>query len=60
VTSVSVGIALPTTIEEYWVPVPAQIVRVVPAWRSYRVVKIRGQLLIVEPATRKVVYVIEG
>ena len=59
-TSVSVGVALPTTIEEYWAPVPAQIIRVVPAWRSYRVVRIRGQLVIVEPATRKIVYIIEG
>jgi hypothetical protein len=32
----------------------------VPAWRSYRVVKIRNEIVIIEPSTRKIVYVVEG
>jgi hypothetical protein len=60
ITSVSIGTVVPTTIEQYWEPVPASIVEIVPAWRSYRVVKIHDEVVIIEPSTRKIVYVIEG
>jgi hypothetical protein len=57
---VSVGVVVPSTIEPYWEPVPASIVEIVPAWRSYRVVKIHDEIVIIEPSTRKIVYVIES
>jgi hypothetical protein len=57
--NVSVGGVVPRTITEYWEPVPADIIRIVPAWRSYRVVKIKNEIVIVEPETFKIVYVIE-
>jgi hypothetical protein len=57
ITSVSVGTVLPTSVT--FVDVPPEIVRIVPAWRSYKVVKVRDEILIVDPRTRKIVYVIE-
>ena len=58
--AVNIGSVAPTTIEEYWVPVPTEILRIVPAWRSYRIVKIRGRIFVIEPSSRKIVYVLEG
>jgi hypothetical protein len=60
ISKVSVGVVVPTTVEQYWEPVPASIVEIVPAWRSYRVVKIHDEVVIIEPSTRKIVYVIQG
>jgi hypothetical protein len=56
VSSVSVGTVLPA--EVTFVDVPTEIIRIVPAWRSYKVVKIRDQIIIVEPSTRRIVYVL--
>lgn len=58
VTSVSVGTVLPSSVT--FVDVPPAIVRIVPAWRSYKVVKVRDEILVVDPRTRKIVYVIEA
>lgn len=55
ISSVSVGTVLPS--EVTFVDVPADIVRIVPAWRSYKVVRVRDQIIIVEPSTRRIVYV---
>jgi hypothetical protein len=57
---VDIGTVVPTTVERFWMPVPQEIVTIVPAWRSYRIVKVQGRLIIIEPATRKIVYVIES
>jgi hypothetical protein len=56
ISSVSVGTVLPS--EVTFVEVPAEIIRIVPAWRSYRVVRVQEQILIVDPATRRIVYVL--
>jgi hypothetical protein len=42
------------------VDVPSEIVRIVPAWRSYKVIRVRGQYVIVEPSSRKIVYVLNS
>lgn len=57
---VNVGVAVPRTITEYWEPIPTDILAIVPAWRPYRIVKIHGELLIIDPETFKIIYVIEG
>jgi hypothetical protein len=57
--NVSVGGVAPRTITRYWAPVPVEIVRIVPAWRTYRVVKIGNRIFIIQPRTFKVVYIIE-
>jgi hypothetical protein len=56
VTNLSVGTTLPATIE--YQPIPAQIVEIVPQFRGYRVVKVRGEILVVEPESHRVVYII--
>jgi hypothetical protein len=58
VTNIRVGGSVPHTVTNYWEPVPTEIVEVVPAWRSYRVVRVRGEVLIIDPATFEIVYVI--
>lgn len=55
----SVGVVAPHTVTEYWEPVPEEFVRIVPAWRSYRVVRIHDEILIIDPVTFKVVYIVE-
>ena len=55
--SLSVGTAIPDTVT--LVDVPAEIIRIVPAWRSYKVVKVRDRIIIVDPARRTIVTIIE-
>ena len=52
------GMVLPASVELE--AVPAQFVEIVPRFRNYRAVHVKGQVLIVEPATRRIVYVIQG
>jgi hypothetical protein len=54
---VSVGTVIPATFD--LVEIPAEIVRIVPAWRGYRVIKVGGRIIIVEPSSRRIVTVIE-
>lgn len=58
VTNIRVGGSVPRTVTNYWEPVPTAIVEVVPAWRSFRVVRIRGEIVIIDPTTFEIVYVI--
>jgi hypothetical protein len=57
ITRVSVGASVPRTVIAYWEPVPATIVAVVPAWRSYKVVRVRDDILVIDPDTYEIVYV---
>jgi hypothetical protein len=41
------------------VDVPAEIIRIVPAWRSYKVVKVQNRIIIVDPARRTIVTIID-
>jgi len=54
--SVSAGTVVPDTVT--LVDVPPEIVRIVPAWRSYKVVRVKNQIIIVNPSSRKIVEVI--
>ncbi|MFI0848461.1 DUF1236 domain-containing protein [Mesorhizobium sp. IMUNJ 23232] len=54
---VSVGVAVPTTVELR--PLPPRIVEIVPAYRGYvYFVLADGRIIVVEPDTHKVVYVL--
>ncbi|MEQ1956900.1 DUF1236 domain-containing protein [Mesorhizobium yinganensis] len=54
---VSVGVAVPTTIEI--LPLPPRIVEIVPAYRGFDYfVLADGRIIIVEPDTHKVVYIL--
>ena len=55
--AVSVGTVIPTTVELH--EVPAEIVRIVPAYRGYRFFIVRNEIVIVEPGSRRIVTVIE-
>jgi hypothetical protein len=55
--SVAVGTVIPTTVELH--EVPAEVVRVVPAYRGYRYFVVGNQIVIVEPSARRIVAVIE-
>ncbi|WP_188312117.1 DUF1236 domain-containing protein [Salinarimonas soli] len=55
--SISSGTVIPETVELR--EVPADVIRVVPAYRGYRFFVIRNQIVIVEPRSRKIVTVIE-
>ena len=57
ISNVSVGVSVPRTITEYWEPVPTEIVEIVPAWRSYRVVRIHDEVVIIDPASFEIVYI---
>jgi len=58
ITNVRVGATVPHSVVEYWEPVPSEIVTIVPAWRSYRIVRIHGELVIIDPSTFDIVYVL--
>ncbi|MCV0397398.1 MAG: DUF1236 domain-containing protein [Rhizobiaceae bacterium] len=54
---VSVGVAVPRTVELH--PLPPRIIEIVPAYAEYRYfVLADGRIIIVEPATYEVVYII--
>ncbi|MDE2364600.1 MAG: hypothetical protein KGM42_18135, partial [Hyphomicrobiales bacterium] len=57
---VGIGVIAPTVIERYWEPVPSVLLDIVPAWRAYRVVRVHGDILIVDPVTRRIVFVLQG
>jgi len=57
ITNVAVGTSAPRTVVDYWEPVPATIVEVVPEWRAYKVVRIRGDIVVIDPDTFEIVYV---
>lgn len=55
--SVSVGTAIPATIELH--PLPPRVVEIVPAYKDYQYFTLSdGRIVIVEPASKKVVYVL--
>ncbi|HMN73609.1 MAG TPA: hypothetical protein PKA55_17240 [Rhodoblastus sp.] len=55
---VSIGARAPRTIVEYWEPAPPEIVAIMPAWSGYKIVRYHGQLLIIDPVTLEIVYVL--
>ncbi|SFK85187.1 Protein of unknown function [Methylocapsa palsarum] len=57
---VRVGGVLPRTVTEYWEPIPADIVTIVPEWRAYRIVKVGGEILVIDPDTFEIVDVLSG
>jgi hypothetical protein len=57
--SVSVGATVPRTIVLH--PVPEEIVTIVPAWRTYRILVLAdGDIIIVDPDTFRIVAIIEA
>ncbi|EUB98699.1 protein of unknown function DUF1236 [Rhizobium sp. CF080] len=56
---VNVGVAIPTTVRLH--PLPPRIVEIVPAYRGYEYfVLADGRIIIVEPSSHKIVYILVG
>ena len=55
---VSVGSVLPSSVE--LVTIPTEILSIVPTFSSYRAIRVGQRILIVEPDTRRIVYIIDA
>lgn len=60
-TNVNFSIAVGTTINQRvdFRPLPAEIVQIVPEFRGYQYIVVRDEIVIVEPKTRRIVYVLD-
>jgi|SoiMethySBSTD1v2_1073268.scaffolds.fasta_scaffold01396_25 hypothetical protein len=56
--SLSVGVTVPRTVRVF--DLPAEIVTIVPAYRGYKYVIVEDEILIIDPRTLRIVYVIEA
>jgi hypothetical protein len=56
--SISVGATVPTQVR--FRPLPREVVEIVPQYRGYEYVVVRNEIVIVEPKTRKIVYVLNN
>jgi hypothetical protein len=56
--SVNIGTRIPTSVRYY--PLPVAVVEVYPEWRGYHYILVSNQIVIIEPDTRAVVYIIEA
>ena len=56
--AVTVGTAVPRSVTLH--AIPPTIVEVVPGWRSYRYVMVRDEILIIDPATMRIVAVVDA
>ena len=54
--SVSVGTRVPRDVRYY--PVPAEIVSIYPAWSGYHFILVNDQIVIIDPASFEIVYII--
>ena len=55
---VSVGVTVPHSVTLH--ALPATIIEVVPAWRSYRYVMVEDEIIIIDPVTYRIIAVIEA
>jgi hypothetical protein len=56
--SISVGARVPRNITFY--PLPAEVVTIYPEWRGYEFVRVRDQILVINPRTLEIVAVLEA
>jgi hypothetical protein len=54
---VRVGTRVPRTVR--FAPIPASIVVIEPAWRGHDYFLVRGEIVIIDPATMEIVAIIE-
>lgn len=55
--SISIGASVPQSVTLH--PLPPTIVEIVPAWRSYRFVMVKEQIIIIDPETHAIVAIVE-
>ncbi len=56
--SIRIGARVPTSVRFY--PLPAEVVTVYPQWRGYDYILVGSEILIIEPSTHEIVYIIEA
>ena len=56
--SISVGARVPRNITFY--PLPAEVVTIYPEWRGYEFIRVRDQILVINPRTLEIVAVLEA
>jgi hypothetical protein len=56
--SISVGTVVPRSVHVY--EVPADIVEIVPAYRGYKYIVVRDEILILDPRTLRIVAIIDA
>ena len=54
--SISVGTRVPRTVHYH--PLPAEVISIYPEWRGYYFILVGSQIVIIEPSTYEIVYVI--
>jgi len=55
--SVHVGVHIPARVHYY--PLPAEVVAVYPEWRGYDYILVGDQIVIIDPSSRAIVFIIE-
>ena len=55
--SISVGTRIPRDVSYH--PLPAEVVTIYPEWRGYNYVRVRDQILVIDPATLEIVAVLD-
>ncbi len=56
--SVRVGVRIPAHVHYY--PLPAEVIAVYPEWRGYDYILVGDQIVIIDPGTRAVVFILEA
>ena len=56
--SIKVGVAIPHSVHLY--RVPAELIDIHPAWRRYRIIVVEDEVVLIDPATYEIVYLIPG
>lgn len=54
--SISVGTKVPNTVHLY--PLPAEVITMYPEWRGYYYILVGDQIVIIQPTTHEIVYII--
>ena len=56
--NISVGTVVPRSVTLH--PLPAAVIEVYPEWRPYRFVLVGDEILVIDPATHRIVAILEA
>jgi hypothetical protein len=56
--SVNIGTRVPADVRFY--PLPTEVITLYPEWRGYDYILVDGRIVIIEPSTHEIVYIIES
>jgi hypothetical protein len=58
--SLNIGTRIPASASVHFYPLPVEVVTVYPQWRGYDYILVGDQIVIIEPSTHEIVYIIES